>query len=148
MFCIFPFLFSCLLVLISYLSMSDFLPLYYFCLYKWVFSFVIFLFLIVAFSFLPREFPLVVIVELTWRCWILLAFPYLKSFWSLHHIWIRTLMDKSILGSRFLPFITLNISCHSLLVQSFSWKIRCYPFGGSLCSFCFYLVAFNIFYCI
>ena len=82
MFCICPPLFSCLLVLI-YLSMGDFLLLYYVCLYQWAFSFVIFLFLIVALSFLPGEIPLVVVVKLGWRCWILLAFACLKSFWSL-----------------------------------------------------------------
>ena len=71
--------------------MGDFLPVYYLCLYQWVFSFAIFLFLIVAFSFLLREVPLVV-VELVWRCWILLAFVCLKSFWSLHWIWMRALL--------------------------------------------------------
>ena len=83
--------FSCLLVLIPYLSMGDFLHLYYFGQYQWVFSFEIFLFLIVAFYFLPREVPLVV-VELVWKCWILLAFSCLKSFCSLHWIWMRALL--------------------------------------------------------
>ena len=82
MFCICPSLFSCLLILISYqnLSVSDFLLLYYLCLYQWAFSFIIFLFLIVAFSFLPREVPLVVIGELVWSCWILLLFLVWKAF--------------------------------------------------------------------
>ena len=44
-------LFSCLLVLISYLSMGDFLHSYYFYPYQWVFSLEIFLFLIAAFFF-------------------------------------------------------------------------------------------------
>ena len=48
--------FSCLLVLTAYLSMGDFLLLYYLCLYKWPFPFVIFLFLIMAFLFCLEKF--------------------------------------------------------------------------------------------
>ena len=92
------FAFSCLLISISYLLMCDFLPLYYLCIYQCVFSFKIFLFLIVAF-FSAREIPLAVVVELPWRCWILLAFASLESFYSLHQIWISlaeyTILDSS-----------------------------------------------------
>ena len=70
----------CLLVWISYLSMGDFLFLNYLCLYQWDSSFLIFLFLTMAFPLLPREVPLVVDVGLVWRCWILLAFACLWSF--------------------------------------------------------------------
>ena len=45
-----------------------FLYIYYVCLYQWAFSFVLFLFLIVAFSFLPRQAPLVVVIKPVWRC--------------------------------------------------------------------------------
>ena len=65
-------------------------------LYQWAFTFCNFFFLVVAFSFLPKEVPLVMLV---WWCWIL--FACLWSFWILHHIWIRVLL--SILGSIF-PF--------------------------------------------
>ena len=42
----------------SYLSVDDFLPLLYICLYQCVFPFMIFFFILVAFSFPPREVPL------------------------------------------------------------------------------------------
>jgi len=88
-FCICPLLFSFLVVLISYLKMDDFLL--YLCLYQWAFSFIIFLFLVLAFPFLLKNVHLV-IVHLVWRCWILLAFTCLKGFWSLPQIWMRVLL--------------------------------------------------------
>ena len=91
-FSISAFVFSWLLVLISYLSISDFLSLCYSCFYQWVFSLEIFLFMSVASSFLLREVPLVV-VELVWRCWALLVFACLKRYWSLHGIWMRALLS-------------------------------------------------------
>ena len=77
-FFIHPLLFSCLLVLISYLSVGDFLLLFYVCLYWWAFPFIIFLFLIVVFfSFQPREVSLAFVIKLVWLHWILLAFSCL-----------------------------------------------------------------------
>ena len=51
------------LVLISYLCVDDFLMLLYVCFYWWAFSFIIFLFLVLAFSFPPREIPSVFVVS-------------------------------------------------------------------------------------
>ena len=45
-------------VLISCLCVDDFLHLLYVCFYQWAFPFIIFLSLVVAFSFLLREVPL------------------------------------------------------------------------------------------
>ena len=61
-----------------------------------------------------REVPLVFVVELVWWCWILsfcLSVKLLISLSNLNEILARS----SNLGCRFFPFITLNISCHSLL---------------------------------
>ena len=63
--------------------------------------------------FLPGEVILAFVVKLVWCCQILLTFACLKSFWFICQIWMRVLLG--ILGCRFFPFITLNISCHSLL---------------------------------
>ena len=52
------------LVLVAYLGVDDFLPLLYACLYWWALPFVMLLFLVVAFSFPPREVPLVFVVKL------------------------------------------------------------------------------------
>ena len=51
-------LFAWELVLISYLCADDFLPVLYVHLYWWAFSFVIFLFLVVAFSTQRRSFSI------------------------------------------------------------------------------------------
>ena len=51
-----------LLVLVSCLCVDDSLPLLYVCFSSWAFPFVIFLFLVVAFSFTLREVPLVFVV--------------------------------------------------------------------------------------
>ena len=56
----------CLLSFLLALCMDDFLPLLYVCVYKWVFHLVIFMFLVVAFSFILREFPLPFLVKLVW----------------------------------------------------------------------------------
>ena len=78
-FCICTPLFLGLLVLISYLCMDDFLPLFCVYLYQWAFSFLVFLFLVVDLSFLPIEIPLAFFffVKLVWWCWILLTFACL-----------------------------------------------------------------------
>ena len=59
-------------------------------------SFLIFNILVskVAFPFLLREFLLVLDVELIWRCWIILTFACLWSFWCLHQIWMRALLGR------------------------------------------------------
>ena len=62
--CICTPLFSQFLVLVAYLCMDGFLPLLYVCLYWWALSFVVFLFLVAASSFVPREIPLVFVVKL------------------------------------------------------------------------------------
>ena len=71
----------------------------------------VFFFLVLAFSFLHKDVPLVFIVMLVWWCQIL--FACLWRFWILHQIWMRALL--SILGCQFLPFIILNIWSDSLL---------------------------------
>ena len=75
--------------------------------------------------FLPREVPLTFVVKLVCWCWILLTFACLKAFdlsiksegesCGVEYSWLR-----------FFPFITLNISCHSLLAcrvsnQQIAW---------------------------
>ena len=90
--------------------------------------------LLLLLCFLPREVPLAFVVKLVWWYWILLNFACLESFWFLHQIWRRVLL--SILGYRFFPFITLNISYHSLLVCRVSvqkssdslWEFPCMLF--------------------
>ena len=52
--CICTLLFSWLMVLVSHLCVY-FFPLLYVCLYRWAFPLVVFLFLVVAFSFPPRK---------------------------------------------------------------------------------------------
>ena len=58
-----------------------------------------------------------------------------------------SLVGSSILGCRFFPFITLNISCHSLLASRVSAEKSADNLMGIpmyvIC--CFFLVAFNIF---
>ena len=58
-------------------------------------------------------------MKLVWQWWILLTFDCLESFWSFHQVWRRVLLGKVILSCWFFPFITLNISCHSLLTCCF-----------------------------
>ena len=118
MVCICPLFFSCLIVLISYLSMGDFLLLYYLGLYQWGFSLVILLFLIVAFPFWLREVPLLVDVELVWRWCILLAFAWLKSYWFLHQIWISALV-----GRIFLVLDSFS-SSHQIHLGTPSWLLE------------------------
>ena len=66
-------------------------------------------------NFLATEVPLAFIVKLVWWCWILWTFACLDSFWFLHQILNKSLAEWSILGFSFFPFITLSISCHSLV---------------------------------
>ena len=85
------------------------------------------------------------VVKLVWWCWILLTFACLESFWFLHQILRRVLLGR-VFSIKFFPFITLNISCHSLLACRVSveksddslmevpWYVIC----------CFSLVGLNI----
>ena len=66
--CVCTFLFSGLLVLMAYFCVGDFLPLLYVCCHLWAFPFIIFLILVVAFSFRPQEIPLGFVVKLVWWC--------------------------------------------------------------------------------
>ena len=47
-----------------------------------------------GFSFSALRSSLVVDAEQVWRCWIHKAFGCLWSFWSLHQIWMRALLDR------------------------------------------------------
>ena len=127
--------------------MDDFISLLYIYLYWWALSFVVFLFLVVAFSFLFREVFLVFVVKLVWCCWILSAFAYLWSFGFLLQIWMRALLGKVSLVGGFFPFITLSISCHSLLACRVSAeKSANNLIGVPLYVTCFFsLAAFNVF---
>ena len=64
--CVCTFLLSQLLVLISYLCVGNFLLLLMFDFTDGLFHFIIFMFLVVAFSFLLREFPLTQLIKLVW----------------------------------------------------------------------------------
>ena len=55
-------------------------------LFWWAFSFYNFLCLIVAFSFLHREVPLIFVVKLVWWCWNPIVFACLYIIWFLHQI--------------------------------------------------------------
>ena len=88
--------------------------------------------------------PLAFVVNLVWWCWIFLTFAFLESFWFVHQIWRRDFLG--ILGCRFFPFTTLNISCCLLL----SCRVSIEKSADSLMGVplyvicCFSLVAFNI----
>ena len=62
-------------------------------------------------------------------------------------IFHEILAGKSDLGYRFFPFITLNISCHSLLACRVSVERSAVDCMGVpfYITFCFSLAAFNIF---
>jgi len=95
--------------------------------------------------FLSRD-PLAFVEELVWWCWILSAFAYLQSFWFLLHIWMRSLLGTIIQVVGFFSFITLSMSCHSLLAWRVSNKRSAFILTGiPLCIiYCFSLAAFNI----
>ena len=62
--------------------------------------------------FRPREVPLAYVVKLVWWCFnFLLSGKLLISPSNLKD----SLVGWNILGCSFFPFITLNMSCHSLL---------------------------------
>ena len=143
-FCICLFLFLCLLVLISYLSLGDF------------FVFMLFLSLLVSclrnflvsnfgYSSLLRE---VALICCRAGLEVLNSFSFClskKLLISLSNL-SESLAGYSILGSRFFSFVTLNISCHSLLDFRVSALRSAVTLMGVplyvIC--CFSLVAFNI----
>ena len=86
------------------------------------------------------------VVKLVWWCWILLTFFCLESFWFLHQIWRRVLLGRVFLVVNFFPFITLNMSCHSLLACRVSVEKSADSLTGvSWCVIChFSFLAFNI----
>ena len=113
-------------------------PVTIFLLFWGLFSVGFFLLL----CFLPREVPLAFVVKLAVVRWVLSTFACLESFWFLHQVWRRAL-----LGCRFFPFITLNMSCHSLLACRVSVEKSANHLMGVpvyvICHFSF--VAFHIF---
>ena len=90
--------------------------------------------------FLPGEVILAFVVKLVWCCQILLTFACLKSFWFICQIWMRVLLG--ILGCRFFPFITLNLSCHSLLPCRVSINISADNLMGVPCMLLFFPCCF------
>ena len=65
--------------------------------------------------FLPREVPLVFVVKLAWWCWILFNFCLSVKLLISPSNLSENFAGRSILRCNFFSFITLNISCHSLL---------------------------------
>ena len=121
--CICTLLLSWLLVLISYLCMVVFLSLLYVCFYQWVFSFVIFLFIVVtlfsakrvSFS-ICREVGLVVLNSLIFCLSV-------KLFISLSNL-NESLAGYSILVYRFFSFQHFKyIMPPPSDLQNFCWKI-------------------------
>ena len=90
--------------------------------------------------FLPGEVILAFVVKLVWWCQILLTFACLKSFWFICQIWMRVLLG--VLGCRFFPFITLNLSCHSFLPCRVSINISADNLMGVPCMLLFFLCCF------
>ena len=86
-------------------------------------------------------------IWLLWGCWILSSFACLYRCWFLLHIWNQTLAQYSNLGRRLFSFISLTMSCHSLL----AWRISIERSAVSLMGIplfiicCFPLAAFNIY---
>ena len=98
-------------------------------------------------SFLSREDPLAFVEELVWWCWILSAFACLSVKLLISPSYLNEILaGYSNLACRFFSFITLSVSCHSLL----AWRVSIERsavilMGISLCVICcFSLAAFNI----
>ena len=95
--------------------------------------------------FLSKEYPLTFVEELVWWCWILSSLLVCKSF-DLSFIFEWDPVGYSNLGCRFFSFITLSMSCHSLL----AWRVSIERsavilMGIPLCVICcFSLAAFNV----
>ena len=137
--------FYCFCLLTSQLvCMDDFLPLLYVCslFISELFHFIIFLFLIVAFSFLLRELPLVSAIKLVWWCWnlyLLLVYKAsefsIKSEWE--SCWVSLFIDFFHHFKCIMPFFSG--------LQNFCSKISRQSYGSSLVCYSFSLVAVNIF---
>ena len=69
--------------------------------------------------FLSREHSLVFVEELFWWCWMLWALACLESFWFFPYIWMSSLLGTVICIVSFPFFITLGMSCHSLV----AWRV-------------------------
>ena len=99
--------------------------------------------------FLSREDPSFV-EELNWWCWLLLRFCLSEKLLISPSYLNEMLAGYSNLGCRFFSFITLSMSCHSLL----TWRISVERsavilMGIPLCAICcFSLAAFKIFLCV
>ena len=113
---------------------------------------IIFLFLLVSFSILPREVPFAFVVKIIWCYWIILILFFHKVFY-LSVKYEEEHAGKSILVYRFFPFTTSNISCHSLLYLSFCWKNQLITLWGFLCNLvaaflcCFYYFLSILIFC-
>ena len=104
--------------------------------------FVIFLFLVVSFSFMPREVPLAFFCKAVLVVLKSLSFCLSVKFLISPSDLNESLARESILHCRFFPFITLYVSCHFLLTRrDFAEKLTDSLMGICCCS----LVAFNIF---
>ena len=95
--------------------------------------------------FLSREDPLAFVEELVWWCWILRFCLSVKLLISPSYL-NELLAGYSNLSCRLFSFITLSMSCHSLLAWRISIEISAVIFMGMpLCVICcFSLAAFNI----
>ena len=114
--CICTLFFSWFLIFLAYFYLDYFLSLLYIFLYCWALSFVVFLILVVAFSFLPRErSSFNICCKAGLGLLNSLSFFFSLRFWFILQIWMRVLVGKLILVGGIFPFITLRISCHFLL---------------------------------
>ena len=93
------------------------------CLWKQMFAMMsTFSFILSLYSlFWPREVPLTVVVKLVWWCWTVPFLLVCKVFdFSIEYEWEPWWAEYFCF--MFFPFITLNMSCHSLLSCSFCWE--------------------------
>ena len=114
-------LLSQLLVQILYLCVDDFLIYCMFAFTGELSHFLIFLFLVVTFSFLPTEVPLAFVVKMVCGADFIYLFLSVKLLISLSNL-NKSLAGQSILSCRFFPFTNLNISCHSVWPAEFLLK--------------------------
>ena len=118
----------------------------YVCLYRWVFWFIIFLILVVAFAFLLEESSFSICCRAGLVVLNSLKFCLFEKFLISPTILNENLARYSNLGYRFFPFSTLNISCHSILAcrvsaERSAVKHMRFPLYVTCC---FSLVVFNI----
>ena len=101
--------------------------------------------------FLSREVLSTFVVKLALWWWILLAFTCLQSFWFLQ-IWIRALLGRTFLVVVFLLHHLKYILPLASGLQSFCWKISCWPYESTFvchlllfpCCFQYSLFIFNL----